>query len=103
MRTYNAFELLKEAAKKLFFSGPTIKALTPTPLELSGHIFFGFFFELQKKSYFFLVVRVKGGKAGSANYSIKQRRSACARTRYLVVTKTGYPDCMVPPRLCLSG
>ena len=30
--------------KTHFISGPTTKALNPTPLELSGHIFFGFFF-----------------------------------------------------------
>ena len=46
-------QLPREAAKKvLFFSGPA-----PPPLELSGHIFGGFFFLSSFKSFFFLVAR----------------------------------------------
>ena len=35
----NWYFLFREAAKQVFFSGPTIKALHPPPFELSGHIF----------------------------------------------------------------
>ena len=47
--------MVREAAKKLFFSCPATKALPPPPphLELSGHIFLGdFFLELKKKLYY---------------------------------------------------
>ena len=56
--TYQIFKLshlqlysLREAAKK--WPGPATKAL---PLELSGHIFVGFFLELQKVISSFLAV-----------------------------------------------
>ena len=50
--------ILREAAKKFFFSSPTTKALPPPLFEHSGHPFLSefIFFELQK-SYFFIVVR----------------------------------------------
>ena len=49
--------LIMEAAKKIFFSGPTTKALPP-PLEFSGHLFIrNFLFKIFKKSYFSLMVR----------------------------------------------
>ena len=46
--------MTKGAAKKIkvFFSGPATKA--PPPLELSGHIFGGNFFQSFKKKLFFL-------------------------------------------------
>ena len=43
---------VREAAKnRSFFSGPTTMALPP-PLELSGHICFRTFLDLQKKIFF---------------------------------------------------
>ena len=39
---------LEKPQKKFFFSGPIIKALTPAPLELSGHIFVRIFFRAPK-------------------------------------------------------
>ena len=41
-------EIQREIERELFFSCPTTKALTPSPFELSSHIFF----ELQKKFFF---------------------------------------------------
>ena len=42
-----------EPPKSFFFIGPTTKAKAPPPpLELSGQLFFGFFFELQKRFFF---------------------------------------------------
>ena len=44
---------VRKATKKYFFSGLTTKALTPPPLplELSGHLFFGYFFRALKKFF----------------------------------------------------
>ena len=44
---------VREAAKKVLFLVP------PPPLELGGHIFFGFFFELQKKLFFLVLTRTE--------------------------------------------
>ena len=52
MFIYLSLERVREAAEKVIFLMVRPLRPNPLPLDLSGHIFFEFFFEIQKKLFF---------------------------------------------------
>ena len=69
--------LLIEATKKSFFSGPSTNALTPPPLEHSGHRYF--IVVKNKVNKIFVVARLLNFFCGFPNLSLFLRRGAVAR------------------------